>query len=279
MHWNPLVNEGEELMLSNARCRFWILILLVMPNMVSLAGEESADDALREAVALLEARREAITDRGERKRLDDGIAALKKTLRESKEGWSWAKITPVMLREKLKGKATFNSQSKELSIAYDFASEQQLKDFSTDKANPIVARRVLSLEAGDKITHCVPFQTLTMSAVLGLKKMKGRVISTTEGTAVGLGGANPDTVYFNPKDAAGVSLIVPANVRSGSVPIAMTLSESKATFQFGNDKLGREVNKPGAGQLVLSGGEIGFNYASLLISGTVDEKWAAEFFK
>jgi hypothetical protein len=56
------------------------------------------------------------------------------------------------------------------------------------------------------------------------------------------------------------------------------VTEKKASFQYATEQLGREINQPGAGQVILFGGEQGYSYANLTISGKVNPDWASAFF-
>jgi hypothetical protein len=142
----------------------------------------------------------------------------------------------------------------------------------------LLSPAALLVPAGESGKHVVKFDTITLTAVLGVKQMKGLVLRTTEGAHVAVGGANPDTLYLDTKNSPGQHVIVPDNVRSGSVRIALTINERKASIQYGNEQLTRQTVQPVAGQIEFHGGEQGFAFAYLTIAGKVNPEWAATFF-
>lgn len=175
-------------------------------------------------------------------------------------------------------KATYDEQTGVLKLTYKFTDRKELKDFQCSDIEPKVAANAVYISAGQNIKHVVTFDTVNVSGVIGLKEMKGICISTTGGTAIGLGGAGKDGIYVAPKGQKTLDKIVPARFRRGTIRFVVAITDKRATLYWGNDQLGGESTDPGAGQVILHGGESGYAYGSLTITGKLNRDWAKKFF-
>lgn len=188
-------------------------------------------------------------------------------------------ITPAMLKAKLAGRASYDQKTGVLTLTYRFGNKDELKDFDLGSAKPVLSPSgALGILPDESVKHVVVFDTVAITTVLGVKQMKGTILTTTDGVHVAVGGANPDTLYMDVKNAGGQSVIVPGNVRSGNVRFGLAVTDEKVTVQYATDILARKPPQPVAGQIVLHGGELGFAFASLTIAGKVNPDWAATFF-
>ncbi|HLW63926.1 MAG TPA: hypothetical protein VKS79_01320 [Gemmataceae bacterium] len=188
-------------------------------------------------------------------------------------------ITPEMLRAKLAGKATYDAKTGVLTVSYKFADKKELEDFDCEGVKPKLAAGGFKLEPGESVRHVVQFDTLALSVVVQVHVMKGRVLSTSNGTVVTVGGSQPDTVYLDTRGVNGaVWQVLPASVRNGFVRVEMNCDEKKAILHWGKERIGRDVKAPSAGWVQFYGGDAGFGFGALTISGTVNPKWAGKFF-
>ena len=82
-----------------------------------------------------------------------------------------AGVRGAALVSKLAGKASYDQKTGVLTVVYNFSDRRQLKDFECGEAKPGMARNVLVLDAATSIRHVVQYDTLAVSAVLGVKRM------------------------------------------------------------------------------------------------------------
>ena len=181
------------------------------------------------------------------------------------------KITPALLKNKFKGKASYDHKTSTLTLVYDFKSPGQLQDFEMDKAKSSVNGGFLLLQPTGRAKHIVQFSEVNVTGVAMVKTMRGGLLSTTGGTRVGLGGKNPDTVYLDSGKGHAPN-IVPSKERTGNIPFTLKILPSQATFAYGNYNLTILFPpwKPRAGFVEFLGGEVGYGFAQLAISGKMD---------
>jgi hypothetical protein len=137
---------------------------------------------------------------------------------------------------------------------------------------------MLAVEAGDSVVHAVKFKTLTLTATVGIRQMKGLLVATSEGATIGVGGLNADGFYLTPKGTETSQAIVPDKERTGLIPIGLRIEEGRVLTFWGSTKLGRPTKEPQGGTVQLFGGEMGQAFGNLVITGQVDEAWGREFF-
>jgi hypothetical protein len=117
-----------------------------------------------------------------------------------------------------------------------------------------------------------------VTAVLGSKRPKGKLLETTDGTTVN---CELGAFSFKTKESDEQRIVLPPDTAMGRATnfrLGLIINDSKATFQFGADQVGHELAKPAAGQLILHGGETGHAFGHLTIAGKVNPDWAAAFF-
>ena len=257
------------------------VLLSVSCTCALAAAEPSADDILREAIQLLNSRKDALHSSAEQKRIDDAVDALLQRIDRGSPAVPPAgglPLSTIMIRKKLRGKAAYNAKTGELSLGYDFLNRAQLQDFECEKAHPVTAHGMLALGAGDSIAHVVKFKTLSLSAIVSLRQMKGRMAATSGGVSIDLGDPARDTLYLNTVGEDAVQMLVPDKERSGVLPFGLQIEDRRLIVYWGTGKLGKPISEPRAGRVELHGGEKGFAFGNLSLRGQLDEDWAREFF-
>jgi len=257
------------------------LLLTLCCAFGTVAAEPSADDILREAIQLLNSRKEALHSSAEQKRIDDAVNDLLERIERATPATppsAGLPLSTVMIRKKLRGKATYNAKTGELGLSYDFLNRAQLHDFECKKAQPVTAHGMLALGAGDSIAHVVKFRTVSLSAIVSLRQMKGQLLATSGGASIDLGDPAADTLYLTTVGDDPIQLLVPDKERSGVLPFGLQIDERRLIVYWGTSKLGKAIAEPRAGRLELHGGEKGFAFGNLNLRGQLDEEWAREFF-
>jgi len=243
----------------------------------ALAGDNPGEEAIREAITILEARKAQAEKKDDKDKIARAVADLEKLLPAAKKDGAEAKadpdlaklVTPALLKKRLAGKAAFNPKTGELTLVYDFKDKDQLKDFDLGDAKPVVAKGAVALEAATDIQHVAVFKTLTVTWVVISGKFvdvrttsKVRVFGWVSLIVDGQGG----------QEDIGVPL-------QGATPFKLTVSEKRVALEVGAKKGGMVRDVPQAGQLILGGGSAGNQFSKLTLTGKVDEAWAKEFFK
>ena len=254
-------------------------------------GPKNLHEMLNPARAALEAAYRVAVAGYTKARMDKEAEATEKELKEflktttgtpssAPSKTAVPKIAPALLKAKLAGKATYDDKTGVLTISYRFTDKKELKDFDLGDTTPtLLPAGFLMLQPGDSAKHLVQYDTLTMSATLGFKQTKGKVLSTSEDTEVTLSGDFYNAIQFTTKGVPLQNLTLNTRSRSGgNVRVGLIVSEKKATFQFASDQVGHEIGKPAAGHLSLHGGESGYAFGTLTITGKVNPDWAAAFF-
>ena len=263
-----------------------IICCLIVSSIGFAAEQTPSEKAISEAIKLLEKERDGIDDAIEQSKVDKAIRELEfliedpdnPTPRDARPAPITFEITPAMLKKKFSGKAIFNEKSGELTLTYDFPGKAQLADFELEDAKPVVNKKTLMIDAGDKLTHVARFQSFTASATMTFKGLRGVGIASTNGSQLFTGGARHDTVFLRLPEGTGVSKIVPGNVRSGMLPIALTVTPSKTSLRFGNEKLSAPTTRKGdVHQVVLNAGTEGCAFSNLIIVGIPDAEWLKQF--
>ena len=186
-------------------------------------------------------------------------------------------ITPEILKLKFAGKATFDEKSGMLELVYRFSDRKELQDFELSDVPPTIVNSSVIISAGQSIKHVVEFDTMSVVGVIGVKEMKGAFLQTNAAT-VGVGGDGKDTLYLVLKGQNSMNAVVPAKVRKGAIRFGVAITDKRATLYWGNEQLGGEMSEPGAGRVTFRGGDIGFAYGNIVITGKPKRDWAAKFF-
>jgi hypothetical protein len=185
-------------------------------------------------------------------------------------------LTPAALKERFKGRAIYDAASGELSLAYDFSNSDQLRDFTSDAGKAAVVNRSLVAEPAARVTHVVSFQSFHVTAVLAAAPRKFVCLSTTAAN-VSIGGQAGHTVYLNVGPNQ-VKAIVPKDHAKTPTRVEFAVGNGAVSAVFGSHKVGRPEPNVRAGRLTLRGGEKGYTFSDVVISGTVDAEWARDYF-
>ena len=186
-------------------------------------------------------------------------------------------ITPAMLKAKLAGRATYDQKSGVLTLTYLFAAKEELKDFELGDTKPTLAKGGIAIPSGESVRHVVMFDTMTVTTVLGVKQLSGKVLTTTDGTS--FHSDNCQFISFYVPGGGGGGTSGSQDPRGGNVRVKLTITDEKVALQYGPDTILRKTPpKPPAGQLQLHGGGSGYTFSSLTIAGRVNPDWAAAFF-
>jgi hypothetical protein len=261
----------------------WILCLSFTVPHAWAAEPVTADDAIQAAIDQLEQSVDKVNDPFAKARIHKAIRELEIILNAGSETPVAPKITfevkPAVLKKKFQGKAAFDPKSGELSLIYDFTRKEQLKDFEVKKdAQYTLLNKSLILDGGEQITHIAKFKAFTVSGVLGVKTMKWGGVSSTNGSALNIGGANPDTVYLKIAGGEQAYKIVPDRLRSGSIPFQFSVTPKKSSLNYGPERLSKPTAKPDdVHQIVLVAGDEGMGFANLTIAGSPEPEWFQQF--
>lgn len=215
-----------------------------------------------------------------------GKAGRGKSSREksAREKSAKLRVTPAVLRKLFHGKASFNSNTGILELAYDFSNKDQLLDFGVTDPDTFQKGSV-SVEAERSLRHCAQFLTVSVTGQMMLKDTAGEHLRTTGGVTV-RGYQIGDNLSVHVEDrekklnwTSGGGEVLPQvatafNLSVTSLAVAWTIPTytlkvpARPTFQ-GPTK---------AGQVELCGGSKGDTFSAILIQGIVDPEWATEFF-
>ncbi len=262
-----------------------IMACLAVSETVLVADQTPSEKAITEAIKLLEGKRDTIDDAIEQAKVDKAIRELESLIEDPDNPKPEAmpapidfEVTPAMLKKKFAGKAVFNPKTNELTLTYDFGGKAQLSDFEVNDMKSLVNKKFLVVDAGDKLKHVARFKTFTASAVMSFKGMRGVGIASTNGSHLLTGGRGADTVILRVADGQGATKIVPGNVRSGNVPISLSVTPGKTSIQYAAEKLSQPTaRKDDIHQVVLVGGVEGCGFGNLIIVGVPDAAWLKEF--
>ena len=178
-----------------------------------------------------------------------------------------------MLRKKFSGKTSYNNKTGELTLAYDFKSKEQLKDFKIGEATVAVTGGVLSLRAADSIQHIVSFKSASIGGnfapggdEFAIFVSRSASVRFKEWPFVELFSAGEPVAHRDEFKHA------------WPMPIQYDVSETKVRVVFAGQELaGRRKNADSVGHFTLSGGNSGLAVSSLIISGVPEESWLKEF--
>lgn len=258
------------------------------------AEKPRSEEAISKAIVLLESERGKTEDLLEQAKIDKAIRDLESLITEaevdskptnaSKLSVMDFAVKPAALKKKFGGKATFNPKAGELTLMYDFVAKGQLVDFESNGANVVTARKTLMIDGGDSVVHVAKFRNFNVSAIMSIKSMRASGISSTNGTRFYMGGQNPDTIYLSIPGGENTSTIVPADVRSGNIPISFDVNATKASIRYGGERLVVQFARKEGGpqkedihQIVFNSGPEGCGISKLIIVGVPDPDWFKEF--
>lgn len=261
----------------------------------ALLADSPGEEAVKDAIKMLKAKRAAVKDKADQALLDTAIKDLEERLAQVGNGEpepEAKKDEPFVMPKgwELKfntGKArpTYIPKTGELKLTYDFADAKQIKDFEFDKeAKPQVQKGVLTIKGGEEVKHIVKFKTLTVSVELSCGSM-GQTMETTGGYAlkswVYPGGGCGLKLEEGGKELTEGDVGVKFIGQNFFVPIkAWTISEKSVALKAGTADVStkRAASEKYVGQLTLTAKKAPNAYRKLILTGIPDPEWAAEFF-
>lgn len=264
-----------------------VIRTLFLVSLISLGGaiafgedESPADKAINKAIADLDKAKLTLKDPLDQAKIDKAIRELEIIIGDedaTKGAPLNFVVKPADLKKKFGGKATFNAKTGELTLAYDFGQKSQLSDFEVADLKVLLKDKTLYIDSADKLQHSARFRSFTVSAVMAIKVMRGPGIASSNGTLLGTGGLNADSVWVQAIDGAGAGKVVPDNIRSGRIPVTFTITPVKSSISYGNERLATPtVKKDDIHQIVLVGGTEGCGFSNLVITGVPDPAWFKE---
>lgn len=258
------------------------LAICLMATLLLADEPTPAEKLIKKAIADLEAGRDKLEDSLEQAKIDKAVRELEAVIGEEEKDPKPEKltfeVTPALLKKKFAGKAVFNAKTGELTLAYDFAAKNSLSDFEVMDQKVAVNRKILGLDAGETLTHKAKWKSFTVGTVIHFKGMRGIGIKSTNESYLDSGGDNPDTMYLGVPGSGRTAKIVPDKFRSGTVPIGFSVTGSKASASWGEDRLALPtVRKEDIHQIILVAGTEGCAFSNLIIVGVPDPVWFKEF--
>lgn len=264
------------------RCLILIATMSLLANAAVDADESRVDKAIAKAIADLEAVRDTLSDPLDKAKIDKAVRELEAVVGGEEDTTKPPALAfvvkPATLKKKFGGKAIFNAKTGELTLAYDFSQKLQLSDFEVNDLKVLLKDKTLYVDSADKLRHVARFKSFTVSAVMAIKAMRGPGIASSNGTHLGTGGLNPDTVWVQAIQGGNAGKIVPDNIRSGRIPVTFTVSPTKSSISYANERLATPtVKQDDIHQIILVGGTEGCGFSNLVITGVPDPVWFKEF--
>ena len=264
----------------------------IRPAANGKTDESKSTVAIKEAIALLESRKASAGDKNNTDRIDAAVAALSKLLprNESTKRPVVTEPTPglvvAMLKKKLGGKAVFKADTGELTLVYDFKTKNQLKDFDAADGKVTAGNGGILVNSAETLTHVVHFDTLTLTALVGVGNVGGNrstILKTSAGA--GLGAHTYNGIFVNlllKEESVAEGLFV--NPYGGEkvgltllVPVQFTVAKNRVGLKYGNTSLAKEIKDIRTGQVIFVGGPGGCQFRNITMSGKVDKDWMEEF--
>lgn len=261
-----------------------VVTSVLISSLVFAEDPTPAEKLIRKAIADLEAGREKLGDPLDQAKVDKAVRELEFVIagdeqEDAKPAPLMFEVSPSLLKKKFSAtRAVFNSKTGELMLVYDFSNKTSLADFDVGDHKVVVARKTLVLDGAENLPHKGKWKSFAMTAVLHFKGMRGIGVLSSNGSHIASGGANPDTMYLGAQDGGGASKIVPDKLRSGTIPIGFSITSSKTSANWGDERLSvPTVRKDDSHQIILSAGTEGCGFSNLVIVGVPDPGWLKEF--
>jgi hypothetical protein len=279
------------------RFLFGMLFCLGYCSTALLADDTPGEEAVKDTIKALKAKRAAVKDKADQALLDTVIKDLEERLAQVGKGDPDdpdKKVDPIMLPRNWelkfntgKSRPTYNAKTGELKLAYDFSDPKQLKDFeSADDTKATVQKGILTVKGGGELKHVVSFKTLTVTGTFVCGQI-GRPIQTTEGYGiqihtVGFAGVNHPmavAIFAKEKEIASKNLGLGNIEDSVSIPLKKWyIGPTTMGIEIGQVDLSGKIEEGKAGQLRFVAGTAPNQYSKINITGIIDPKWAKEFF-
>lgn len=262
------------------------LRLVVLSGLLLGTTARAADDppggkAIQDAIKSLQAKKASATDPTDRDKIDQAVAALQKLIaKPAAVRHVFPQLTPEMLKEKLHGRASYDAKTGELTLTYDFANQEQMKDFDLGRGSRLkMSSGVLTLNGSEKYTHIVLFRTMRANVDVTVPfKPLGFYLGTTNDLQVYLHEDWSIEMWLDGHMAAKKPL--PLGQRGKLLRFGMAVEENRIAVQAGGVVLGGNItDKPRGGQVILYGGHNdGAQFRNLVIKGEPDPDWIKSFF-
>jgi hypothetical protein len=262
----------------------------------ALLADTPGEEAVKDAIKTLKAKRAAVKDKADQALLDTAIKDLEERLAQvgkgepepEPEGKKGDLVMPKNWELKFntgKSKPSFDPKTGILKLSYDFSDPKQLKDFTfaTD-VKPTVQKGVLKVKGGDELRHVVNFKTVSVSVTIVSGDEHECPLRTSGNYWLAVTGRDQtfvDTGHGQGADRGIAGKGLGRRVHGNNTPLILSdwfIGETKVGFKAGNiEASGKKKSAIEAGYLILTAYR-GNQFSKMTISGTVDAEWAKEFF-
>jgi hypothetical protein len=261
---------------------------LVLPGLLRADDDSPGDEAIKEAITILEARKAQAENKADQEKIGKAIAALEKLLPKAGARKGDAeppaeplKLAPATLAKKFKGKAVYNGRTGELTLVYDFKTKDQLADFDLGGSMPTVKAGVLRLAPAETMKHGVNFKSLKVTGQFVVENM-GETPDFTPylktSVQISFGWSGVHATLSDGKKTLGSKGLRREQVEAKPLSLVFTVTNKRASATVGTTELAGPIEGGAPGQVEFLGGRGGLQVRSLVISGTLEEEWAKEFF-
>lgn len=271
---------------------FGVLICLGL-CCTALLADTPGEEAVKDAIKTLKAKRAAVKDKADQALLDTAIKDLEERLTQVGKGEpepEAKKDEPFVMPKgwELKfntgrNRPIFDPKTGELRLVYDFSDPKQLKDFEYDKDfKPAVQKGVLSVKGGEKIQHVVRFLTASVSCE-AMAESKGDLLSWDDKLFLWVG--HRQAGFTNNFDLWYGGQVITAK---GNTPGEMVtklvavknfqITPKKAAVTMNGIEVSAAIKDGKAGQLIIQPKQASNHYKRLELVGTLDPEWAKDFF-
>jgi TolB-like protein len=196
------------------------------------------------------------------------------------------KIDPALLRKKFSAsKATYDAKTGELSLAYDFKTPLQSKDFDLKESKPNLRGGAVYLDPGDVIDHIAKFESATVSGIVSIPSIESQrtLLSCSGGIELQYSreGGLSQTQFFllarqqGQKREVAKATSYPWPIRIA--PLRFSVIGNKASASVADRPFGGTSQLSEFGTLSIHGGSGGIAIGGLVISGKPNEEWFREF--
>ena len=273
-----------------------VLAFLILCG-TALLADTPGEEAVKDAIKTLKAKRAAVKDKADQALLDIAIKDLEERLAQVGKGEPEPEVKkdePFVMPKgwELKfttgrNRPTYNPKTGELKLTYDFSDAKQLKDYEfAEDVKPTIQKGVLTLKGGGEMTHVVAFKTLSVTGTFVCGQF-GKPMQTTEGHAlqihgVGLRGVKHPmgvAVFAGDKDIASKNLGLGEIEDAVAIPLRRWhVGPTTTGVEIGAVDLSGRITEGKAGRLRFVAEKAANQYAKIAVSGTIDPEWAKAFF-
>jgi hypothetical protein len=270
--------------------RYCILQVIVCAALTSVAAQpvrseekSTSKEAIKAAVALLEAKKANAAAKADEDRIAVAIDGLLKLLNEKPAAGAAneARLTPQMLKKLGAKYANFDAKSGELALTYDFSNKDQLKDFDAGGDKLTTVRTAVQLEAGQEMTHVVKFKSVIVAGTVASTNMPGDYVSTTGGIRAGyrpLVGSHTRAFLVVNDKGTDTTQILSDSLVNRQLEFRLTVTPKRVSLRLGGQDIGLAVEGADVGQVKLRAPSGKTLFGKLTLTGVPNPKWVADFF-